>query len=397
MKQIILLFSIFFFLSFLISAQKTINKEDFESLVDYANCKYAMAFIEKNDAGKPYFNDTYIKKVKPELEKAKLDNFETIINYQEIVELLSNNAPASELVKKINNRKLRFDEFQDNESLINSIGTTGLGNIDLSKIAANIQNEIFLKYNSNANKEAIQVSENEVVKTQTIQTSTQVEQLQSRFDQLQQQNQELSNDTKLEEYQKSLELFKLIVLGAAIFIVLLFGFILYLLKAKSREYIIKQVLNSQRINNEFNKTEQKRYTLSEHDINAIAARVLERKLFNEEENQHQKEPLKKSTNEKPKPVYKYLKGKSGKVFNRAENNPDNSFFILFDENDDVAKFKFSGDDAEALAKRIFSEDISTIVSGNYQNARSIQTSKPGKIKRVGEQWEVIEPIQIKLT
>jgi hypothetical protein len=395
MKQIILLLSIVFLYSNFATAQKTISKEDFESLVDYANCKYTMAFIEKNDVGKDYFNDTYIKKVKPELEKAKLDNFETIINYQKLVELLSNNAPASELVKKINDRKLRFDEFQNNESLINSLGTTGLGNIDLSKIAANIQNEIFMKYNSNANKEAIKVSENEVVKTQTIQTSSQVEKLQSKFDQLQQQNDKLSNDTAMTEYQKSLNIFKLVVLSAFVLLVVLLVVIFFLLKKYLQEYIIKQVEESRRIEAKIAPSEVKPYSINENDINTIIDRILKLQK-EEEENKNQPKTGKNETFKVSKPAIKYLKGKSGKIFNRAESTPDNSFFKLLNENDEAAQFEFFGNEAEALAKRIFSEDISIIISGSYQNARSIITSKPGKIKRVGEQWEVTEPIQIKL-
>ena len=91
-----------------------------------------------------------------------------------------------------------------------------------------------------------------------------------------------------------------------------------------------------------------------------------------------------------------MKGKSGNIFNRVENTPENSFFKLFNESDDTAQFEFCGDEAEAIAKRIFSEDISKIVSGSYHNAKSVITNKPGKIRRDGDQWEVIEPVEIKL-
>ena len=392
MKQIIILLSILFFCNFLSCAQKTISKEDFISLVDYANSHYVMAFIEKNDVGKPYFNDTYIQKVKPELAKVSLDNFETIPDYKIINELLANNDLALKLAKTINERKGKYENAQSNEMLINELKATKWINVDLIPTAEIVLNSIYKKFKIEGGTTA-----QEIVQEQTIQTSAEVEQLQSKFDQLQQQNDKLSNDTKIEKYKKSLDILKLIVLGAAFLMIVLFVIILFLLKAKSREYIIKQVLYSQRIKDRFTQKEQKQYTLNEHDINTIANRVLESKFLNEKETQHQKEPSKKITFENSKPVYKYLKGKSGKVFNRAESNSDNSFFKLFNESDDIAFFEFCGDEAEALAKRIFSEDICTIVSGNYQKARSIQTSKPGKIKRLGEQWEVIEPIQIKLT
>jgi hypothetical protein len=90
---------------------------------------------------------------------------------------------------------------------------------------------------------------------------------------------------------------------------------------------------------------------------------------------------------------KYLKGKTGKFFNRAEDTPETSFFKLFNERDGVALFDFNGDESEAIAKRIFSEDICDIVSGGYQNANSVKTN-PGKVKYVCDRWEVIEPIKV---
>lgn len=405
MKQIILALSLIFLCSVQSTAQKTISKEDFENLVDYANCKYVMTFIEENDGGKPYFEDTYKKKVKPEMEKVTLDNFETILNYQKLVELLSNNIPALELAKKINNRKLKFDELQDNESLINSLGTTGWKNIDLSMTAANIQNEILTKYKlANGEKSIMNVSESEIVKAQTIQTSTQVEELYLKLDELQQQYDNLKNDTKIIEYQKSFKNFKLIIYSLfGLLAVLVVAIYLLLISGNLREYIIKQVSGSQRIAKKFTSmdnyppnNETKPYNLTEKDINTIADRVLECKQLNEKEIQQQSITMIKGSFDLSKSATKYLKGKSGKIFNRVENTPDNSFFKLLNESDENAQFEFCGDEAEAIAKRIFSKDICTIVSGSYQNAHSIDTRKPGKVKRVGEQWEVIDPIQINL-
>jgi hypothetical protein len=97
-----------------------------------------------------------------------------------------------------------------------------------------------------------------------------------------------------------------------------------------------------------------------------------------------------------KRVEGYLKGKSGKMFNRLENNQENSFFKLFNVNGDIGYFEFSGNDAEAIAKRVFGDDICNIVSGGYQTGRSVRTIKPGKVKRVGDGWEVIERAEIEL-
>ncbi len=391
MKQIILILNFVLLCSFLTTAQKTISKKDFESLVDYSNCNYIMAFIEKNDFEKPYFNDTYLKKVKPELAKASLDNFETIPNYQKISELLSNNEPALKLAETNNRKKEKFENAQSDEMLIQALKATKWNNIDLIPTAEIVLNTIYKKFKINRG-----ISAQEIVQEQTIQTSTQVEQLQTKFEEFQQQNENLNKDKTIAELQKSFKNFKLIVVGVFILLFVLLIVIFFYLKEYIRKYKKKQVLDSSRTEKKFVPEVVKPYNLTEKDINIITNKVLEQYLKIEKENQPKStikitEPI-----ETPKPVSKYLKGKSGKIFNRAENTPDNSFFKLTNENDDTAQFEFFGNEAEALAKRIFSEDISIIISGSYQNAYSIKTIKPGKIKRVGEQWEVIEPIQIKL-
>jgi len=250
-------------------------------------------------------------------------------------------------------------------------------------------------HTDNSNNNTIPFPQAEVVKNQEIQTSSHIEQLQFKLDQLQRQYDNLSNDTKIIEYHKSLKVFKIITLSVFGFIFIVFVTIYFLLKKKSREYIINQILYSHRIEKKFSLNEVKQYTLSEKDLNTITDRVLKSRLLTPKDIQDHQEKI-KETVEQSKPVTKYLKGKSGKIFTRVEHNPDNSFFKLYNETDDTALFEFCGNETEALAKRIFNEDICKIISGNYQNARSVITSKPGKIRRIGEQWVVTEPIQIKL-
>jgi hypothetical protein len=84
------------------------------------------------------------------------------------------------------------------------------------------------------------------------------------------------------------------------------------------------------------------------------------------------------------------------MFNRLENNQENSFFKLFNVTGDIGYFEFNGDNAEGIAKRVFNDDICDIVSGGYQTGHSVKTIKPGKVKRVGDAWEVIERAEIKL-
>lgn len=391
MKKIILILNIISLCSLLATAQKTISKKDFESLVDFANCNYIMAFIERNDVDKLYYNDTYLKKVKPELAKASLDNFATIPNYQKISELLSNNAPALKLAETNIRKKEKFDSIQTDEMLIQALKVTKWNNIDLIPTAEIVLDEIYKKFKIDRG-----FSAQEIVQEQTIQTSTQVEQLQTKFEEFQQENENLNNDKTISELQRSLKNFKIIVLGVFILLFVLLIVFFFYLKEYIRKYKEKQVLESRRtVKNSVLKV-VKPYNLTEEDINIIAKKVLEQYSKIEKENQPKSTIKVTEPIETTKPVSKFLKGKSGRLFNRTESTADNSFFKLLNENDETAQFEFFGNEAEAIAKRIFSEDISIIISGNYQNARSIITDKPGKIKRVGEQWEVIEPIQIKL-
>lgn len=92
---------------------------------------------------------------------------------------------------------------------------------------------------------------------------------------------------------------------------------------------------------------------------------------------------------------KYLKGKTGKIFNRVEATPENSFFKKFDEYNDTAKFDFCGNESEAIAKRIFSDDICNIISGSYQTANYVKTEPgSGRIKRTDDGWEVTERLNV---
>jgi len=386
--------------------QQKIDKVTFEKLVDYANCKYVQAFIDKNDIGKSYYTDTYIKKIQPSLQIISLDNFETILPFENLKNLLYNNIPALELAKRINDRKLKFDEFEDNESLISTLVTTGWKNIDLSQTAADIQNRILSKYGSKNDIKHIKVSESEVVKTQTIQTTAQVEELQSKLNQMQLQYDNLKNDTKILEYQESLKDFKIIiisVLGVIIVFFLVSILILFIRTSKTnlREKIIRQVLESKRIEERFLINDRtnilsQSINLSEKDISLIINRVLEHKRLHEKEIEHENKTPQKEQFEQTRASTKYLKGKSGKIFSRVENTSENSFFELYNEIGDTAQFRFCGNEAEAIAKRIFNEDICKIISGSYQNAHAVITNRPGKIKRIGDQWEVTEPIEIKL-
>jgi hypothetical protein len=100
------------------------------------------------------------------------------------------------------------------------------------------------------------------------------------------------------------------------------------------------------------------------------------------------------TIETHEPVTKYLGGKQGKTFS-VYSVSEGNFFKLQNETAETAEFIFWGNEKEAIAKRVFSDDICEIVSGNPQNAQLVKTNKPGALKKNGDRWEVKDKIRIK--
>lgn len=96
----------------------------------------------------------------------------------------------------------------------------------------------------------------------------------------------------------------------------------------------------------------------------------------------------------PKKVSGYLKGKRGNTFSIVENNSDRSFFVIFNEEGDAASFEFSGDKAEGIAKRVFSDDISETVSGSMKTAVNVYTVEAGQLKKVDDVWTVVKKTKV---
>lgn len=414
MRKVVLIISIVLMSSFLSTAQKQFSKPEFEKMVDYANCQYVKAFIEKNEIGNKSYYEGYKRMIEPKLLLASLNDTSSIISYSELCKLLEKNDLARRLAEKINDRKSKYNESPNDESLIKSIGTTGWINIDLSQIATKIQNDIItksLKENSKIAK-SDQVSEAEVVKAQTIQTSTHVDELEVNMNRLTQQYDDLKGEMVINEEQKgnsNFQLYVIIALSIMSLAIVLCFIAIYLLYSEIstfgnslREFIITEVLESKRVNAKFfqnsraneldnlireAKSFQKRF--GQMNLDNIASQISNE--IGQEELIPPREFL-KPLNSPPR----YLKGKSGKTFRRVDDSSENSYFKLYNEIGDIAYFEFCGDQNEAIERRIFTDDICNITSGRYQNANSVKTIKPGKIKRVDDYWEVIEPCEIQL-
>lgn len=166
--------------------------------------------------------------------------------------------------------------------------------------------------------------------------------------------------------------------------------------------LTKKVLGNDTFQEEL-KERIKNVVLPEKELNRIDIRVKEQIRLHEKEtsNRITKKVHNKNNNDEndydPPLATKYLSGNNGKRFNIVDTSPDNSFFKIINEKGDTAEFVFNGNEEEAIAKKVFNEDISKIISGNQKSAKTIKTFKPGEIKRVVDYWEVTSPIEVELS
>lgn len=372
MNKSLLVFNIFLFLSSYCLGQKTITKQEFDKLVDYSTIKYVQTFIEKNDVSKPYYQD-YINKVKPKFDSVNLANFNTILSFEEIKNLLNKNNSALNLAQKINENKKNYDNFQDDKLLLQSLKAERWDKVNLTQTAAQIQQDVSLFLQNMTPKK-----------------------LQSEFDTLKSQFDKLKIDTKNNiESLNSLKNFFFVGMGTLLLLLLLFVGLLFWLSSKER--IIKHVLISKRVNDKFgSKKVISGSNQSSSNPNPSAAFTNEQIEKIKEVISKQISDMKTDKKEIETSSYRYLKGQRGKIFSIVDYSGENSFFRIFTEKQDEANFEFYGNEAEAIANRVFSEDVCEIIEGTYQNAHRVKTIKPGTVKRINDRWEVIERVKIKL-
>lgn len=404
MKNIIFVLSIVFLSSNIVTAQKTISKTDFENLVNYANCKYVMTFINKHDNDKTAYFQSYQKNVEPKLQTASLDNLNNTISYEELYKLLSNNTPAQKLAEKINERKNKYNDYSDDISLIYSLNTTGWYNIDLSQTAASIQNSIIGQYKPTDKniKNSNPVSEAEVVKTQTIQTSTQVEELQAKFDQLQNQYDDLKNDSKILDTQKSVQSLALTVFVVLFALVAVFALLFYFFFPG---YIKRITEKSKRLEQKFVTKNEYSFGNSSDKVRMFEDKLqsLERKFGDLQENFNKSfkslntgnqitnsgsERNSTSSNEK------FFKTKNGKTLQEELPNSFDSSFRIFNIKKDEADFAYCG----GIVNSDFFDGVCIFQNNpaDVLNKSKIETAIPGIVKKDSKgNWIVEKPATIK--
>lgn len=384
MKKIVLFLSVFFFCGVTSNAQK-IDKITFDKLVDYVNCKYTATYIElfRNDEKEKNNVEKYDNNVKSKLIDCTCEN---PVPFDTLNTLLINNGwskTAKDISTKINEKK---QDFQGNEM-------EAANAIELLKLDGNLGDKLKKTVN-NLQKELKDVYTPSIITPPP--TSTTIPNTEdTKF------KQQINNDVK--SLKNSLFWLWVVFLATWLILILMVLFIVFR-KRKSRrtetneEEIITLVLNSNRINKQFIKEEdvesvKKVIKNIEEEISKLNDSITNLpkeqgfKAGSDTQNGTGMETMAQTT--------KYLKGRLGNTFSVVSYTHEGCFFKVENEKpDNTADFVFLEKDKEAIAKRIFSDDICEIISGNYRNAQSVESSK-GKVKFINGKWEVIEKIKIK--
>ena len=399
MRKLAVIINFIILFGFTCIAQNKIAKTEFEHLIDYANCQYLMAFIENHDAGKPYIKDTYEKSVKPVLQKSSLDDLNAIPSFEIIKGLFpgnSNNA-ALQLAEKINERKLKYDNSPDNDVLLKLLTAESWRDINLTRTATKVQNDIRKKYNLGI------VSQQEIVNDKTIENSGKVEELQEKNQTLQQRVEILENqinELKTKE-PEPLNIKFWIALIATWFVMIVLFFISrrkYNQPSEpNKDQIINTVLESQRIANRFfsnnhNKTHPNIKPIEEK-IALIEKQIiqLQNKEVSKGEKEYEKSPESLNT---IKGDDKFFKSKNGKILIEELHSSSDASFRVFNITGNDAKFEYCG----GVINQDFFTDVCSFANNpsDVPNKTRITTTIPGTVKKdSNNKWEVVEKAKIK--
>jgi len=405
MRKLLYLISIIFLSNTFSIAQnsKTIDKAVFDNLIDYVNCKYTNQYIQKIEKNN---NDTkaYDEKIKPELDRSSLNKH---LSNDDLHKLLKDNSwgtTANNLVKTWKDNKKVFDvSGKSNSEIIDYIvkieGTfkTTIGDDFISEI----RNELLEKYPN-------------VVDPPTSVTNTNLGSKEKK--EITKEVVDPNTDTHSDF---SLWIF---VISEAIFIIILL--ILFIKQKKSlkgemqslkseiqgeinREYIIKQVLSSNRIANKFkqktgklgSQTSTNSYSYDEKIIDTIVNKVLECISSNGNENPPKGKTVSivtSETPEMPESTVKYLKEKEGMILFK-EATKENAYYELFNIQGNKASYRFCGNEDRAMAnydavlKDVFDDEKSY-----SSKAVHITNGKEGIVELLDDaRWKIKTPAKIK--
>lgn len=378
MKKIASILSLFILFSTICIAQDKISRENFEHLVDYANCQYLMEFIEKHDKGKPYIKDIYERRVKPILQKASLDDLNSTPTFEVIKGLFPGNTndPALKLAEEINKKKLDYGKASDNAALLNLLKADSWIDINLKGTATKICDDVSKKYNfvqdvsnNTTNVDSVKLKDKEFdVKSQYLQQK--VEALEGQIRELR------SEKTK----------FWVILI---ILIIAVSATTAILIKRKIKqeiESVKSDVLDIRRSNRRPPKEDNRVIP----NIKSIEEKIT---LIEQQMAQLQSKDTNEEKHSKNNDDEFFMSKEEGKLIGKTSNLQD-AYFRVFDVAGNSAQFEYCG--------KVVNQDFFSNVCGfannpsDIPNINKIITTTPGTVKKDSNgNWEVVEKAKIK--
>ncbi|MDR2563231.1 MAG: hypothetical protein LBC98_04745 [Prevotellaceae bacterium] len=371
--------------------QRTINKQTFDNLVDYVNCKYTAVYIETLRKGDTTKND--IKQYNKNIKKQLADcSYEAPVPFDTLSDLLKKKGwkdTEKGLSQKINEKKNKFkgNEMDFDEAMkLLYLDSTEVDKKITDKISDsainNIINDIKQKMKS---KEPNQ----ETKPNQTPDTAT-----------------------SPQKSIKDLDGFWLWLVSIASNIVCIAGFLFHYFSRKLKKVRAKPVYKDERpavdvasIINEPKDNPVFINNLSKQILdNVLNNPALLNALVNALVDKVASEMEKRRTWISLKPPVvepdrqKYLRGKSGDTFGQTSDNPSGCYFKLVNENNGMAEFEYCGtlEEARNNFNSIFDNVCET--EGNVNTATSVTIlTPPGRLQKQNDKWKVTQKAKIRFS
>jgi tRNA U38,U39,U40 pseudouridine synthase TruA len=346
-----------------------IDKVTYEKLVDYVNCRYTAAYIERfrnNPTEQPNIRK-FDSNIKDKLNQCKL---EAPILFGELSQLLKDNGwskTEKEFSSKINDKKKQYEANSNCEQLISGLIIDGKVAKGLENIINDLQNELKEKY----------CKQIEYITSEPVQQQTQTYQ------------NEKSSDTWL--------MIAIIAIGVILLLVVVF--LIFFL----REYIKRVAESSQRLEMKFASSnhlhEQINHTPNEREISDIKRRLqdINNKLLPQQQSIKERESQAHQPNPPIKPpVTKYPRAIISNGFrDDLSDIQGDSYFEFFEIQGDNARYNFCGNNIDrAKANKIEIEEVCEI-SGSAFNAHEIRNIENGSAVLRNGKWEVTKKAKIK--
>ena len=351
-------------------SQNKITKSVFNSLVDYANSKYVMTFVNQKDKNEKEYFETYKKNIEPTLKETSLDNLDKNIIFEDLKSKFENNLTAQNLVVEINKRKEKYDENKTDEELIKILDVSEWATISLKEISQIVQKQLEEKYlNSNSSNKRENRAEVEATNNSNPNSK-------NKFD-------------EINDYIKTLRI--QIIFLYILFVLLTITLIVVIIMLLKKKRDIRDKRKWDELDRNYNLLKNKNQVLKK-EVDELSIRVnrAEKNLVGEEQYEPQKNNMNevntkyipKSTDHKGKASATeeiFFKTKNGKVLQEKLLRAQESAFKVYDINNYEAKFDYCG----GVVNPDFFDGVCNFENNpaKIESIRNIETTTPGIVKK----------------